>query len=158
MHQLVAQREEVGQVAVVGDREAAGIEIGEHRLHVAQDGLAGGGVARMADGRHAGQPLDHLAPREGVAHEPEPALGMKAAAVEGDDAGGLLAAMLQGVQPERRDGGGVGMAEDAEHAALLAQPVTVQIAIVGAGIGRFDHLAHRVSRSYRRARRVRSAR
>ena len=45
---------------------------------------------------------------------------MEAAAVEGDDAGGFLAAMLQGVQSECGDGGGLGVAEDAEHAAFLA--------------------------------------
>ena len=52
---------------------------------------------------------------------------MEALAVEGDDAGRFLAAMLQRVQAERRDGGGVRMAEDAEHAALLAQAVLVQV-------------------------------
>ena len=52
---------------------------------------------------------------------------MKTGAVEGDDAGGLLAAMLEGVQAERRDGGGIGMAEDAEHAAFLAQRVRFQV-------------------------------
>ena len=52
---------------------------------------------------------------------------METLAVEGDDAGGLLAAVLQRVQAERGDGGGVGMAEDAEHAAFLAQPVGVRI-------------------------------
>ena len=57
---------------------------------------------------------------EGVADEAEPALGMEALAVEDDDAGGFLAAMLERVQAERGDGGGVGMAEDAEHAAFLA--------------------------------------
>ena len=45
---------------------------------------------------------------------------MEAAAVEGDDAGGFLAAMLEGVQSKRGDGGGLGVAEDAEHAAFLA--------------------------------------
>ena len=93
-HQLAAQRQAVGQVAVVADRKAAGIELGEQRLHVAQDRFAGGRVAHMADRRHARQPFDHLAPREGVADEAEPALGMEVAAVEGDDAGRLLAAML----------------------------------------------------------------
>ncbi len=39
---------------------------------------------------------------------------------KGDDAGGFLAAMLERVQAERGDGGGVGMAEDAEHAAFFA--------------------------------------
>ena len=47
-------------------------------------------------------------------------------AVEGDDAAGLLAAVLQGVQAERGQRGGVGMAEDAEDAALLAQLVVIE--------------------------------
>ena len=37
-NQVAPQRQRVGQVAVVGDREAAGVEIGEQRLHIAQDG------------------------------------------------------------------------------------------------------------------------
>ena len=47
-------------------------------------------------------------------------VGVELAAIEGDDAGGLLAAMLEGVQSECGDGGGLGVAEDAEHAAFLA--------------------------------------
>ena len=128
-HQLAAQRQAVGQVAVVADREAAAVELGEQRLHVAQDGLAGGRIAHMADGRHAGQALDHLAAGEVVADEAQPALGMEALAVERDDAGRLLAAVLQGVQAERGDGGGVRMAEDAEDAAFLAQPVAVEVEV-----------------------------
>ena len=65
--------------------------------------------------------------REGVADEAQRPLGMEALAVEGDDAGGFLAAMLQRVQAERRDGGGIRVAEDAEDAAFLAQPVAVEI-------------------------------
>ncbi len=128
-HQFAAQRQAVGEIAVVGDGEAAGVQLGEQRLDVAQDGLAGGRIADMADGRHAGQPVDHLAAGEGVADQAEVAFGMEALAVEGDDAGGLLAAMLQRVQAERGDGGGVGMAENAEDAAFLAQPVVVEIDI-----------------------------
>ena len=45
---------------------------------------------------------------------------MEALAVEGDDAGGFLAAMLERVQAERGDRGRVGMAEDAEDAAFFA--------------------------------------
>ena len=128
--ELAAQGQPVGQIAVVGDREAAGLELGEQRLHVAQDRLAGRRIADMADGRAARQALDGRARRRSVADEAEPALGMEALAVEGDDAGGFLAAMLQGVQAERGDRGGVGMAEDAEDAAFLAQPVAVEIEIV----------------------------
>jgi hypothetical protein len=119
-HQFAAQRQAVGEIAVVADREPAGIELGEQRLHVAQNGRSGSGVAHMADGGVAGKALDHLAAGKGVADETEPAFTVKSGSVEGDDAGGLLAAMLQGVQPERGDGGGFGMAEDAEHAAFLA--------------------------------------
>ena len=136
------KRQAVGQVAVVADREAAAVELGEQRLHVAQDGLAGGGIADMADRRHAGQAVDHLAAGEVVADEAQPPLGMEALAVEGDDAGRLLAAMLQGVQAERGDGGGVGMAENAEHAAFLAQPVVVQVEDPGVASG-VGQLAHR---------------
>ena len=49
----------IGEVAVVGDGEAAIGEFGEERLHVAQARTAGGGVARVADGAVARQPLDH---------------------------------------------------------------------------------------------------
>jgi hypothetical protein len=104
----------------MADRKAAGVQFGEQRLHIAQDGRAGRGVADMSDRGRAGQALDHLAAGKGIADEAEPALGMKPGAVKGDDAGGLLAAVLQGVQPEGGDGGGRGMAEDAEHAALFA--------------------------------------
>ena len=79
----------------MADREAAGIELGEQRLHVAQDGGAGGGIADMADGGVAGQALDHFAAGEGVADQAEAAFRVEAAAVEGDDAGGFLAAVLR---------------------------------------------------------------
>jgi hypothetical protein len=120
LDQLAAQRQPVGEVAVVADRETTGVELGEQRLYVAQDGRAGCGIADMADRHDAGQALDHLATGEGIADEAEAALGMETAAVEGDDAGSLLAAMLEGVEAEGRDSGGLGVAEDAEHAAFLA--------------------------------------
>jgi hypothetical protein len=117
----------IGEVAVMGDGETAALELGEQRLHVAQDGLAGRGIADMTDGHVSGQAVDHLAPRERVADQAEPALGMEPLAVEGDDAGGFLAAVLQGVQAERGDGRRIGMAEDAEDAAFLAEPIRFQI-------------------------------
>jgi hypothetical protein len=54
---------------------------------------------------------------------------VEAGAVEGNDAGGFLAAVLQGVQAERGDGGSLGMAVDAEHAALLAERVAFQVVL-----------------------------
>ncbi len=132
-HQFAAQRQPVGEIAVVGDGKTAGIEFGEQRLHVAQDGAAGGGITGMADGDGAGQAFDHFAAGEGVADEAEPAFGMETVTVEGDDAGGFLAAMLKGVKAERGDGGGIGMAENAEHAAFLAKRVAFNLEFIQIG-------------------------
>ena len=46
--------------------------------------------------------------------------------IVGDDPAGLLAAVLQGVQAEGDEVGGVGHADDAEDAAFLLQFVTVE--------------------------------
>ena len=113
----------------MGDREAAALEFGEERLHVAQDGLAGGRVADMPDRREAFEALDGGAVGKAVADEAELALGVEDAPVEGDDAGRLLAAMLERVQAERGDRRGVRMAEDAEDAAFLAQRVAVEVEV-----------------------------
>ena len=51
--QFAAQRQRIGEVAVVGDGEAAGVDVGEQRLHVAEDGVAGRRVAVVADGHAA---------------------------------------------------------------------------------------------------------
>ncbi len=81
-HELAAERQSIGQIAVVADGKAAGIELGEQRLHVAQNGLAGGRIAHMADRGVARQAIDHVASRECVADKPEAAFGVEAAAVE----------------------------------------------------------------------------
>ena len=52
-------------------------------------------------------------------------------AVEGDDAGGFLAAMLQGVQAERGVGGGIGSPVDAEQRTLLVKLVEVVVEAFG---------------------------
>ncbi len=64
---------------------------------------------------------------EVVAHEAELALGVELPAVEADDARRFLAAMLQRVQAERGEGGGLRVAQDAEHAAFFVQRVAVQV-------------------------------
>ena len=60
---------------------------------------------------------------EVVADEAQAALGVELLAVEGDDAAGLLAAMLQGVQAERGEGRRVLVAENTEDPAFLAESV-----------------------------------
>ena len=126
----------------MADGKAAALELGEQRLHVAQDGLAGGRIAHMPDRDRAGQAVDHLAAGKALAHKAHAAFGVEALAVVGDDAGGFLAAMLKGVQSERRDRRGIRVAEHAEYAALLTQPVIIETVRVGS----FDRVAHRASK------------
>jgi hypothetical protein len=57
--------------------------------------------------------------------------------------------MLKGVKSEGGDGGGVRMSEDAEHAALFAQPIGVRIEIreiqIPVQIGVGGRLIHRAA-------------
>src|SRR4051812_48920266 len=96
----------------------------------------------MPDCDRAGQAVDHLAAGEALADEAHAALGVEALAVVGDDAGGFLAAMLERVQSERRNRRGIRVAEHAEDAALLTQPVTIKAVRVRS----FDLVAHRASK------------
>ena len=64
-----------------------------------------------------------------VADQALAALGVEAGAVEGDNSGRLLAAVLKRVQSEGDDRRRVGMAEDPEDAALFAQPVSVEVEV-----------------------------
>ena len=123
--ELLAQGEGVREVAVVGDGEAAGVDIGKQRLHVAQDGIAAGRVAIVADGDVALQALDDAGAAEVVADEAHAALGVELPAVVGDDAAGFLSAVLEGVQAERGDGGGVGVPKNTKDPAFLAESVVV---------------------------------
>ena len=109
------------------DREAARVEFGEQRLHVAQDRRAGRGVAYVADRGGARQALDRRRIGEVIADQPEPPLGVEAHAVEGDDARRFLPAVLQRVEPERGDRRRIGVAENAEDAAFLVETILVGI-------------------------------
>ena len=124
---LVAKGQAVGDVAVMGDGDAAHFQFGEQRLDVSQDRLAGGRIAHMAHGRLTGQFGKGRGIGEIVADKAESAFRMELGAVEADDARRFLSAMLERVQPERRQRRGFGMPQNAEHAALFAQRVAVKI-------------------------------
>jgi hypothetical protein len=83
----------------------------------------------MADCGRAGQAFDHLTAGEGNADQTEPAIAMKAGAVERYDAGSFLTAMLQCVEPKCGDCRGRGVAKNPEHAALLAERVAFKIVL-----------------------------
>jgi hypothetical protein len=62
-----------------------------------------------------------------MAHVP---FGMEALTIEGGDAAGFLAAVLQGVQAQRGDGGSLRRVIDAEDSALEAELVVVGVPLV----------------------------
>jgi hypothetical protein len=92
----------------------------------------------MADGRGAGQALDGGAVRKVIADEAEPPLGLEPPAVEGDDAGRLLSAMLQRVQTQGGNRSRVRMTENAKYAAFFAQAVAVKVEIAIPGRGQLS--------------------
>ena len=83
-HQTAAGDVGVGEVSVVGDGEAAELEFGEQRLHVAQHRAAGGGIAHVAEGDGSGKSADHVLGAEVVADQAERTVGVELLAVEGD--------------------------------------------------------------------------
>ena len=99
-NQLAANTQRVREIAVMAKGKPTHVEVREKRLDVSKRGLADGGVAHMADGHGARQAINDGFLVEVVANEAETALRMKLLAVEGDDAGRLLASMLKGVKPD----------------------------------------------------------
>ena len=94
LHKIVAQRQPIGEIAIVRDGEPARIKFGEKRLNIAQNGLARRRITHVPDGRPAGQPLDRRCLGEMIADKTKSALGIESLTVEGHDSRGLLAAML----------------------------------------------------------------
>ncbi len=70
----------VGDVAVVGDGDAAFVAVDGERLGVADDGVAGGGVAGVADGERAGKVVQDGG-REDVGHMAHRLFGVDQVAV-----------------------------------------------------------------------------
>jgi len=126
--QPLAQGQEVGQIAVVGQGDAARFQIGEHRLNVADETAAGGGIASVPDRGPARQARAEVTAAEGVAHVAHVPLGVETLTIECGDAAGFLAAVLEGVEAQGGDPGGLRDVPDTEHAALEARGVVVRVA------------------------------
>ena len=87
----------IGQVAVVRQHDA------ERRADVkrlrfgAAAGIAGGGIAHVGDAGVAGE-IAHVAGAEYVAHHADVFVHVERIVFDGNDAGGVLAAVLQHLQ------------------------------------------------------------
>jgi hypothetical protein len=124
LHQLGAQRIGVGEIAVMGDGDAAARQVREQGLNVAHRRAARRGIAVVADGVIAlqvGGVIALLA--EDVADQARMTLGDELAVIVGDDTGRLLTAVLQRMQTENGQRAGAGVPENAKNAALLMQRI-----------------------------------
>ena len=121
LDQLAAQRQGVGEVAVVREREAAEFELGKERLHVAQDRLAAGRVAHVADRDVARQALDHGPRGEMVADEAERRSEWNCVPSKLTMPAASWPRCWRAWRPSAVSAAASAVAEDAEDAALLAQ-------------------------------------
>ena len=119
--QLALELLGVGEVAVVPEHDAERrIDVERLRLGGVLGGT-GGGIATVgdADVAHEGA---HVAGAEHVAHQAAALVHVERAFVGGDDAGGVLAAVLQHQQPvvqQLVDGRLGDYADDSTHASAL---------------------------------------
>ena len=124
-NELVAQLAGVHDVAVVADGDLAVRAVDQDRLGIRELALASRRVTDVTDGQRPGQVrqlvvverFGDVAHRPGHTHVPN---------VGGGDAGALLPAVLERVQAEIRHVGRLGVAEDAEDAALFPELVKHQ--------------------------------
>ena len=121
-----AQFRGVGDVAVVGDGDAAFVAVDGEGLRVALDGVAGGGVAGVADGERAGQTFAEHRRVKMSATWPIDFLVWISVAVAGGDAGAFLAAVLQRVEGQIGQFRSFGMAVDGGDTALFVKFIEVQ--------------------------------
>ena len=109
-----------------GERPARVVD-GE-RLRVLQVRAARGRVADVAN-RERPRQVPELLLAERVLDEPHGAVREELLPVARDDAGRLLAAVLEGVEPEVGEVGGLGVAVDGEDAALVVEVVVAVVVV-----------------------------
>jgi hypothetical protein len=125
----LAQLGEVHQVAIVRDGDSTSCIFHHKGLAILDRRGTGGRISIMADGAGAFELAQHVLV-EDVRDQPHPAMRDERLAVGRHDTGGLLPAMLQAVEPEVREVGGLRMPVDAEHPALLVETVEVGLLCV----------------------------
>ena len=95
------QRRRIDDVAVVRHGQSPVAAGNQQRLGIARFAGPGSGIARMADGQRAGQPVN-AAVGESLGDQPHPGMRLQAAGVSSSHAGRFLPPVLQGKQPDRR--------------------------------------------------------
>src|SRR5262249_7001627 len=120
--EVVAQLARIDEIAVAADGDLSVRAVDQNRLRVRELALAGGRIAHVADRERPRQLRERLAV-ERVGNVSHRARHANLLAVRRGDAGALLTAVLQRVQPKVGHIGRFGMPEDAEDAALVFELV-----------------------------------
>ena len=116
--QAAADLAGIGEGAVVADGDHQTAVLHHEGLGVDEHGGAGGGIAHVADGQMPRQ-LIQDGGVEDLGHQPQAPMHADPGAVAGDDAAGLLAPVLEGVEAEVGDAGRVRVPVNAEDAAVF---------------------------------------
>src|ERR1700752_163026 len=116
----------VRQVAIVHQRDFALVAIDHHRLRIHQRRIAGRRIARVPDCRRARQRRNHLR-RKNLLHVSERLVHAHVRAIGRGNPGRFLPAMLQRVNSEIRQLRRFVIPEDAEHAAVIVEPILVEL-------------------------------
>ncbi len=125
--QLATQGQAIGEIAVMGDRDAADFEFCKQRLHVAQSNFAGRRIARVANRHVTRQFRQRCGIGVVVAHQTHMLFSMELCSIEAHDTRCFLTTMLQGMQAEGCQCCCIGMTENTKHAAFFMQGVTIKI-------------------------------
>ncbi len=133
---LGAEEGGVDEIAVMSDGDGAHEILAEEGLGVAEFGGAGGGVADVADGGVASQIFLEHARFEDLGNQAHSGVAVDGGPVGDGDAGGFLAAVLEGEEALVGDGGGFARAPDGEEAAFFFFFVLVEIRGVSFGRSR----------------------
>ena len=116
--QAAANLPGIGEGAVVADGDHQTAVLHHEGLGVDEHGGAGGGIAHVADGQMTREPIQDSRVKD-LGHQPQAPVHADPGAVAGDDAAGLLAPVLQGVEAEIGDAGRVRVPVNAEDAAVF---------------------------------------
>src|ERR1039458_1369112 len=126
MFELSAQFNRVGQIPVVAQSDLAFVAVDHDRLRVQKRRVARRGISRMPDRRRPAQTFDYFG-SENFLDVPNSLVEMKVGAVGRNDSSRLLSAMLQSIQAEVRQLGGLRVVENPEHTALIVKMIVVDL-------------------------------
>ena len=99
--QLIPQLRGIGQIAIVRNRDLPPFAVPRQWLRVAQERGSRRRVSGVSHRRRSRQITQNV-PVEDLRHQPHSLVFVKTVLVAGNDAGALLAAMLQGIKAEAK--------------------------------------------------------